>query len=278
MAGAALGSPFGGGEGLELDMELGSATIAADQGGKILYLPDGATIAWNSRLGKSPGAFFLPGFRSDMGGTKALALDAHCAAKGRAYVRFDYTGHGASSGRFEDGTIGRWRDDALAILDRVAEGPQILVGSSMGGWIALLLALARPTRVCGMVLIAPAPDFTDDLLLPALSPADRADLEKCGGLDLPSAYDERPTRLTRTLVEEARAHLLLRGPIPIGCPVRILQGMCDPDVPWQRALLLAERLATANLALTLLKDGDHRLSRPEDLARLCAAVEELAAN
>ncbi|MFO1058339.1 MAG: alpha/beta fold hydrolase [Dongiaceae bacterium] len=245
-----------------------------------LELPDGGHLAFRRIAAPAgalprPGVVFLGGFASDMGGTKATALAAHCRARGLALLRFDYRGHGASSGRFEEGTIGGWRNDALAALDRLTEGPQILVGSSMGGWIMLLLAAARPQRVAGLVGIAAAPDFTERLIRPALSPAQRAALAEAGRIELPSDYGP-PLAVTAGLMSEARRHLLLDRPLAFAGPVRLLHGMADKDVPWTLSRLVAERLAAADVVLTLVKDGDHRLSRPQDLARILAAVDELA--
>jgi len=210
---------------------------------------------------------FLPGYRSDMTGEKATALAAFCAARGQAMLRFDYSGNGASEGAFEDGTIGAWALDALAVIDALSEGPLILVGSSMGGWIALLTALARPARVAGLVGIAAAPDFTETLMWAAMAPAERATLLRDGVLRAPSQYGE-PYAITRALIEDGRNHLLLTGPIAIDCPVRLLHGQLDPDVPWETALRIAERVTGADVRITLVKDGDHRLSRPGDLALL----------
>jgi pimeloyl-ACP methyl ester carboxylesterase len=218
---------------------------------------------------------FLCGFRSDMTGTKAAHLDAHCAARGLGFLRFDYSGHGLSSGAFEDGTIGRWAEEAVAVLDR-SDGPLILVGSSMGGWIMLLAALARPRRIAGLVGIAPAPDFTERLVWDALGEAERETLLTRGRLEVPSQYAEEPTILTRSLIEEGRRHLLLAAPIGIHCPVRLLHGMADPDVPHALSLELAERLVSDDVRVTLIKDGDHRLSRPQDLALLAQTVDGLA--
>ena len=237
---------------------------------------DGTELAYARRAGAGPVLVFLPGFRSDMEGTKALALDAWAARNGRAMLRFDYAGHGASGGRFEDGTIGRWADDAVTVLDRLSEGPAVLVGSSMGGWIALLLALRRPERVAGLVGIAAAPDFTETLIWPELSFEQRAALMSEGRILLPSEYGD-PTPVTRALIEDGRRHLLLDAPINLQCPVRLLHGQRDPDVPWQVSLLLAERIAGEDVRLHLVKDGDHRLSRPSDLALLETVVAELAA-
>ena len=249
----------------------GPAAAVTEETGRL-----GGRLAWARLPGRQPGVVFLPGFRSDMGGTKALALRQACAARGRAMLRFDYSGHGESAGRFEDGTIGAWTADAIAVLDALTEGPQVLVGSSMGGWIALLLARARPERVAGLVLIAPAPDFTQALMWPAFTEEQRATLLREGVLHLPSEYGD-PTPVTRALIEEGRNHLLLDTPTPITCPVRILQGMEDPDVPWRHAMRLVEALESRDVRLHLLKDGDHRLSRPEDLTLLTETLDSLLA-
>lgn len=238
---------------------------------------EGAPLAFERLGGAGPTLVWLGGFRSDMSGTKAEALHGWAQARGRALLRFDYSGHGRSGGRFEEGSIGRWRAEALELLDGETEGPLVLVGSSMGGWIALLCALARPLRIAGLTLIAPAPDFTERLLWPALPEAARREILEQGQWLQPSAYAEAPSPLTRTLFEGSRPWLLLDAPsIPIAAPVRILHGQQDPDVPWTLSLELAEKLQSPDVALTLIKDGDHRLSRPQDLARLLAAVAELA--
>lgn len=236
---------------------------------------DGTELAFARRAGAGPVVVFLPGFRSDMEGTKALALDAWAARAGRAMLRFDYAGHGASGGQFEEGTIGRWADDATTAFDRLSEGPAILVGSSMGGWIALLLALRRKERITGLVGIAAAPDFTETLLWPELSFEQRATLMTKGRILLPSEYGE-PTPVTRALIEDGRRHLLLEAPVALDCPVRLLHGQRDPDVPWQASLLLADRLTSEDVRVHLIKDGDHRLSRPADLALLETVVAGLA--
>jgi pimeloyl-ACP methyl ester carboxylesterase len=228
---------------------------------------DGVELAWSRQDGTSPTVMFLSGFRSDMTGDKATALAAFCAARGSAMLRFDYSGHGSSGGRFEDGTIGRWTEDALAMIDRQTEGPLILVGSSMGGWIALLAALARPERVAALIGIAAAPDFTEALMWEAMTFDERATLMRDGVLHAPSQYGE-PYPITRALIEDGRTHLLLNDPIAIECPVRLLHGQQDPDVPWEMALRIAEQLNSVDVQVTLVKDGDHRLSRPQDLALL----------
>jgi pimeloyl-ACP methyl ester carboxylesterase len=237
-------------------------------------------IAMRVRDGAAPGLFWMSGFKSDMQGGKAVALDAWAADHGRACVRFDYSGHGESGGDFVDGTIGQWLEDGLAAFDAACQGPQVVIGSSMGGWMALLLAraLARRGKVGratlkGLVLIAPAPDFTEELMWKGFSPEIRAEIETTGQWLRPSEYGE-PYPITRRLIEEGRNHLLLGSAINVGCPVRILQGRQDPDVPWQHAFRLAERLPSEDVVLTMIQDGDHRLSRPQDIARLLSAVAE----
>jgi pimeloyl-ACP methyl ester carboxylesterase len=228
---------------------------------------DGTQLAWLRTAGRAPAVVFLPGYRSDMAGEKATMLAAFCAARGQAMLRFDYSGHGASDGTFEDGTIGIWAADALTAIDALSEGPLVLVGSSMGGWIALLTALARPARVAGLVGIAAAPDFTETLMWAAMAPAERAVLLRDGVLRVPSQYGP-PYAITRALIEDGRSHLLLGAPLAIDCPTRLLHGQRDPDVPWETALRIAERVSSEDVRITLVKDGDHRLSRPQDLALL----------
>jgi len=232
---------------------------------------DGVELAWAKLAGRGPTVVFLPGFRSHMEGDKALHLLSLCTSAGQAMLRFDYSGHGASDGRFEDGTIGAWAADALTVIDRLTEGPLILVGSSMGGWIALLSALVRPARLAGLVGVAAAPDFTETLMWQAMAPPERARLLEHGILHVPSQYGD-PLPITRGLIEDGRKHLLLHGPIPLACPVRLLHGQRDPDVPWETSLGLAERLTGDDVRITLVKDGDHRLSRPQDLALLSGVV------
>lgn len=241
-----------------------------------LARPDGARLAWRRVAGEGPTVVWLGGFKSDMAGTKAQALADWAKASGRAYVRFDYFGHGESDGDFRDGTITRWREDALAVIEELSWGEAVLVGSSMGGWIACLAAMAQPERVRAMVLVAPAPDFTEKLMRPEIPPQGLADLERDGVWLRPSEYGE-PYPITRELLEDgARWSILEAQEIPIELPVRILQGGEDPDVPWTHALQLANALKGRDVVFTLVKDGDHRLSRPQDIARLIAAVEELA--
>ena len=234
----------------------------------------GATIAYRRLPGKSPGVMFLGGFNSDMQGTKAVELERYCRAAGRAFVRFDYLGHGESSGDFADGTIGRWTEDALAVLDSCTEGPQILVGSSMGGWIMLLAALARPDRVAALIGIAAAPDFTEDLIWNRYGADVHETLERDRVWYEPSEYGE-PYTITMDLIEDGRKHLLLDRPIPIHCPVRLLHGMRDDSVPWMTSSRIAERLLSEDVRVFLVKNGDHRLSRDEDIARLKLTLDDL---
>ena len=210
-----------------------------------------------------------------MTGTKAQALEAACCSANRAYTRFDYLGHGQSSGEFTAGTIGRWADDAIAVLDAISAGPQIIVGSSMGGWIMLLVALARRERVAGLVGIAAAPDFTEKLMWLAYDEEIRETLRREGQYSEPSIYGEEPYPVTLELIVEGRDHLLLDNTIPLTCPVRLLHGMQDPDVPWRHSLTLAEALASVDVRTSFIKDGDHRLSRDQDIALICQTVFEL---
>jgi pimeloyl-ACP methyl ester carboxylesterase len=235
---------------------------------------DGVELAWMRDDGQHPTVVFLPGFRSDMTGEKATALASYCAARGQAMLRFDYSGHGASGGRFEEGTIGRWAEDALAVIDRASEGPLLLVGSSMGGWIALLAARARPGRVVGLLGIAAAPDFTEVLMWQAMTFEQRATLMSSGVLHVPSQYGD-PYPITRALIEDGRNHLLLHEPVALDRPVRLLHGQRDPDVPWEFALRIADQVTSSDVRVILVKDGDHRLSRPQDLALLCQTLSPL---
>ena len=238
------------------------------------------SIAVRRREGAAPGLFWLGGFKSDMKGTKAEALDLWARDNGRAMTRFDYSGHGESGGDFTDGTIGRWLEESLAVFDACCRGPQVVIGSSMGGWLALLLAQELARRVApqatlvSLVLVAPAVDFTEELMWKRFPPEAKREIETTGVWARPSQYSDQPYPITRGLIEEGRGHLLLHGMIETGCPVRILQGVQDPDVPWQHAVELTSRLAQDDVVLTLVKDGDHRLSRPEDLERLIKAVGE----
>ena len=242
--------------------------------------PERRTIAVRQRAGRSPGLIWLGGFNSDMKGTKAQALDQWAEQQGRACIRFDYSGHGESGGKFSDGTIGRWLEESCAVFSSFCEGPTIAIGSSMGGWISLLLArdlragrLRTKAELAGLVLIAPAVDFTEVLMWQRFPPKVQREINEKGVWRRPSDYGD-PYPITRALIEEGRNHLLLGGMIETGCPVRILQGVQDPDVPWKHAVELTSRLAQDDVVLTLVKDGDHRLSRAEDIARLIEAVRE----
>lgn len=212
---------------------------------------------------------------SDMTGTKALALERACKKHGRAYTRFDYRGHGQSSGVFEEGTVGLWTEDALAVLDKVSEGPQVVVGSSMGGWIMLLLARARPQNIAGLVGIAPAPDFVLRMW-DNFSDEIKMTLKRDGIYHAPSEYSDEPYSITMDLIEEGQKHLILQKPLTVNYPVRILHGMEDPDVPWRQSLEIVDRLIGGDIVVTFSKTGDHRLSEPEDIARLTHTVETLA--
>src|ERR1700761_5091584 len=235
-------------------------------------------IAVRARNGAQPGLFWLGGFNSDMKGTKALALDAWASDHGRGCVRFDYSGHGESGGQFADGTIGRWLEESVAVFAQFCKGPTVVIGSSMGGWLALLLAREIAKRglkasLAGLVLIAPAPDFTEELMWKGFSPEIRHEIETRGVWLRPSEYGD-PYPITKNLIEEGRNHLLLGSSIEVGCPVHILQGAQDPDVPWKHAFALTHRLPAEDVLLTMIQDGDHRLSRPQDIARILGAVAE----
>jgi pimeloyl-ACP methyl ester carboxylesterase len=239
--------------------------------------PDGHELAWRRIEGSGATLIWLGGFKSDMTGSKAQALADWAAMKGRDFLRFDYFAHGASSGDFADGTISRWLEDVLAILDQLTSGPVVLIGSSMGGWLACLAALARPERVARMVLIAPAADFTEKLLMPNLDDHASLEIERDGFWVRPSEYGDEGYAITKTLLEDGAQWSILPGPVAVSCPVHILQGGDDPDVPWRHALDLAQALQGPDIVFTLIRDGDHRLSRPQDLRRLLAAVEEAVA-
>ncbi len=246
----------------------------------ILTRPDGSTLAYDrvpATGTAKAGVVFLHGLMSDRGGTKAAVLSEHCRAKGYGFVRFDMFGHGASSGRFEDGTISRWTDDAVAVLDHLTTGPQILIGSSMGGWVMLRTALARSNRIAGLIGLAAGPDFTEDLMWADFTDAERATLQNKGVVNVQSDYDPRPYPISRGLIEDGRQNLVLRGPIAIDCPVRLLHGQNDTGVPWETSLKIAEKISGPDVEVLLIKDGDHRLSRPQDLKRLCAVLDDMMA-
>lgn len=247
--------------------------MVTEEAGRLLQ-PDGESLAWRRVNGAGPTVVWLGGFRSDMSGTKAQALADWAETGGHSFVRFDYFGHGESSGAFEAGTISRWRGDALAVIEVLTEGPVVLVGSSMGGWISCLLAMAQPERIAALLLIAPAPDFTEKLMAPEMTEADRQQMAETGVWLRPSDYGD-PYPITRQLLEDGATWSILPGPVAIDCPVRILQGGADPDVPWRHALALAEAITGGDVVFTLIKDGDHRLSRPQDIERLLATLDEL---
>ncbi|NQV98167.1 MAG: alpha/beta hydrolase [Rhodospirillales bacterium] len=242
----------------------------------LLNREDGPTIAYHQSSGKSPGVVFLTGFKSDMSGSKALALETHCRKRGQAFLRFDYSGHGQSSGAFVDGCIGQWAADAVTVLDQLTTGPQVLVGSSMGGWIMLLAALQRPQRIAGLIGIAAAPDFTEDLMWNHFTADQQRQISEQGYVDLPNCYeDEEPYRITQKLIEDGRNQLLLGGPLALDMPVRLIQGMEDADVPWATAGRIMAQVTSADVEISYVKSGDHRLSEPADLARLCRTLDAL---
>jgi len=236
---------------------------------------DGQRLSWRLVAGQGPTVVWLGGFRSDLPGTKAQALADWALAGGRAFLRFDYLGHGESSGDFRDGTISRWRADALAAIESLTEGPLVLVGSSMGGWISCLVAAVIPERLHAMVLIAPAADFTEALMKPGLPPEALAAIETDGEWIRPSLYEPTGYPITRCLLEDGARWTILGAPVPVEVPVRILQGREDPDVPWLHALELANAIKGEDVVFTLIRDGDHRLSRPQDVERLIATNGEV---
>jgi len=238
-----------------------------------LAVKDDETLSYHHSPGSLPGILFCAGFNSNMQGDKALALEDWCLQEGRQYTRFDYFGHGQSSGKFECGTIGRWRDDAVAILDAVTSGPQLIVGSSMGGWIMLLAALLRPERVVGLIGVAAAPDFTRALAEQGLSPAQHEQLAQTGYCEIANCYEDgEPYRISHTLLQEAADHLLLKTPIALDMPVRLIQGQLDEDVPWETVLQLQDALLSSDVEVQLVKSGDHRLSTPRDIDRLIQTI------
>jgi len=242
---------------------------------KILTRADGSTIAYHSMSGKSPGVVFLPGFKSDMMGSKALAVEAFCKKRGQAFTRFDYTGHGQSSGDFDDGCIGDWAKDTSDVIKTVTSGPQVLIGSSMGGWIMLLATLMDSSRIAGLIGIASAPDFTETLVWDKFSNDQKKEIETKGYVDLPNCYEGPDYRINQKLIIDGRKHILLDKKIPIHCPVRLIHGQLDDDVPWQTSLDLAQQLGSDDVEINLIKSGDHRLSEPDDLNRLTQVISRL---
>ncbi|MEO0702844.1 MAG: alpha/beta hydrolase [Pseudomonadota bacterium] len=237
----------------------------------------GRRIAYHQTPGAAPGVVFLGGFHSDMEGTKALHLEAWAKAEGRAFLRFDYSGHGQSSGDFLDGAIGDWAEDAMAAIGHLAQSPQILVGSSMGGWIALLVARAMPDRVAGLVGIAAAPDFTEDSMWAGFTDAEKARLTEQGRVEQPSDYSDEPYIITRRLIEEGRDQLVLRAPLPAPFPVRLLHGTADTDVALSVPLRLIDHIDSPDARLTLVKDADHRFSDPDQLDLIVDAIGQVTA-
>lgn len=239
--------------------------------------PQGRKIAYHQTAGKGPGVVFLGGFKSDMTGTKAEHLEDWAKANGRAFLRFDYSGHGQSSEDFLDGAIGDWFEDAMAAITQLTEGPQVLVGSSMGGWISLQVARAMPERLVGLVGIAAAPDFTEDSMW-AMFPEDmRRELVEKGRVELPSDYSDQPYIITRRLIEDGRNRLVLRDPLTLPFPVRLLQGTADEDVPVSVAMRLLDHAQGPDIRLSLVKGADHRFSTPECLDLITASIEEILA-
>lgn len=238
-------------------------------------------IAVIHRAGKNPGIVWLGGYRSDMGGTKAEALDQWAARTGHSCLRHDYSGHGQSGGEFTDGTISRWLVESLAVFEQFSRGPQILVGSSMGAWIALrmvqeLVKAGKSDRLHALLLLAPAPDFTRELMLPRLTEQMKSDLKTRGWLEEPSEYSDEPNIFTKALFDDGDKNLVMTGPITTGCPVHILQGMQDPDVPYQHAMKLCDILPGENVTMTLVKNGDHRLSREQDIALMLRIITTMS--
>lgn len=242
----------------------------------------GTPIAYRRIEGRAPGLVWLGGYRSDMLGTKAETLSTWAAGHGHAFLRFDYSGHGESGGVFAEGTISKWLDESLAAFRSLTSGPQVLVGSSMGGWIALRLVqelrkAGEGERIAGLVLLAPAPDFTAELIEPALTKKQQRDLEKQGYFEEKSEYSPEPNIYTRALIEDGRLNRVMTGRIDTHCPIHVLQGMADPDVPHDHALKLVGLLPADDVTLSLIPDGDHRLSRPQDLDLLVRSVEGIVA-
>lgn len=237
-----------------------------------LKLSDNKQLAYHLHEGNEPTVIFLGGFKSDMEGGKALALEAFCKERGQRFIRFDYSGHGQSSGQFTDGTISSWKDDALAIIDQLGSKNSILIGSSMGAWIALLVALERKEKVSGLITIAAAPDFTERRIWQTASKEKREELVREGIYHEPSCYDDEPYPITLTLIEDGRKHLLMNSPIELDIPVRLIQGMMDDDVPWQTSQELLEGITSEDVELYLFKNAGHRLSEPEQLQLLCQTL------
>lgn len=241
---------------------------------KLKLSPKGE-LAYHKLKGKQPGLVFLHGFKSDMEGAKALALEEFCWKEGRQFIRFDFRGHGKSSGTFNDFRIGMAKEDAIAVLDNLCDGPQLLVGSSMGGWIMLLAAMARPEKIAGLIGIAAAPDFTEHLLLDAFTHAQRRDLQKKGSVMVPNCYGGDAYPISKEFIVESGEHLVLDATIPLTCPVHLIHGTMDDDVPWEFSMTLNEKLESKDVRTTLVKDGDHRLSSEKHLAVITRVVGKM---
>ena len=241
-----------------------------------LTTPEGREIAYHVTSGAGPGIVFLGGFKSDMEGTKAIHLEDWAKAEGRAFLRLDYSGHGQSSGEFLDGAIGDWAADAMAVISAVTEGPQVLVGSSMGGWISLLVARSMPERVHGLVGIAAAPDFTEDSMWDGFSDAQKAEMAETGRVELPSDYSDEPYVITQRLIEDGRNQLVLRDPLALPFPVRLLHGTADTDVAMSVPLRILEHAQGDDIRLTFVKGADHRFSDDACLAMIEDAVREVS--
>jgi pimeloyl-ACP methyl ester carboxylesterase len=240
-----------------------------------LDLPQGRRLAYSLTEGKAPGVVFFSGFKSDMSGTKATSVEEFCREEGRFCLRFDYTGHGQSSGLFRNGCISDWKRDALDVIDNLTKAPNILVGSSMGAWIMLLVALARPEKIAGLVGIASAPDFTELLVWDKFTPEQKKQLKEDGGVLIPDCYGGEPYPITRKLIKDGRKHLLFGDVLDIRVPVRLIHGTEDKDVPWRMSHDLMEHIASPDISLELIKGGDHRLSQPPQLATIIHSIEEL---
>lgn len=240
---------------------------------QFLSAKSGRKLAYRKSEGQGPGVVFLGGFVSDMGGTKAVYLEEWAKAQGRAYLRFDYSGHGESSGAFREGCIGEWAEDAQEVIETLTDGPQILVGSSMGGWISLLVSKRIPERVAGLVGIAAAPDFTEDSMWSGFDDAQKAKIQADGYLELPSEYSDDPYTITLKLIEDGRSQLVLREPLTLPFPVRLLHGTADEDVLMSVPLEIVEHATCSDLQLTLVKDADHRFSSDEQLKMIVSTIE-----
>lgn len=243
---------------------------------KTLKCSDGSELAYHKSDGTEPGVIFLGGFRSDMTGSKAMALEDHCQRRGYQFIRFDYFGHGQSSGAFVEGTIGRWADNAVTVLDELAgDAPQILVGSSMGGWLMLLAALKRPEKVAALIGIAAAPDFTELLMWDKFTDKQQEELREKGVIEIPNCYDEEPYKITLNLIAESGNHLVLDDQINIHCPVTLIHGMQDEDVPWEYSMTLNEKIASKEVRTLLVDDGDHRMSSEKHLKTIGKQLDKM---